>query len=102
MPSNDENLDRIQQELHAALEDRISELLGHVRAAQVIATRLEEADSEISKQEEIRAALGGSGDHPSELAAVDERVARIQAVREELVSNLSVLTGELSPGGDAS
>ena len=95
MPSNDENLDQIQQELHAALEDRITELLGCVRAAQKIATRISLADQELARYETVRAQLGDDEDARAEVAALEQSKVRIQSIRSELMANLTGLTGEL-------
>ncbi|MEQ1505156.1 MAG: hypothetical protein ABMB14_23175 [Myxococcota bacterium] len=105
-----DRLAAIKQELNDLLESRIGDLLGAVRATQELTRRLVSTEEEIRRQsflkERLEAELGplktradGLGVENRDLQArVDrlrENVGRMKSLRDELMSNLSNLKGEI-------
>jgi archaellum component FlaC len=105
-----DRLNAIKQELNDILESRIGDLLGSVRATQQVTRQLVATEDEIRRQtylkDRLEAEIGplkrtadGLGVENRDLQArVDrlrENVERMKSLREELMSNLSTLKGEI-------
>jgi len=109
-PANPDRLTAIKQELNDLLEARVGNLLGAVRATQQITRQLVSTEEEIRRQTYIKerleaelAPLKGradtlAGENRDLQARVDrlrENVERMKSLRDELMSNLSNLKGEI-------
>ena len=110
MSTNPERLATIQSDLNTLLEQRIGNLLGVVRAAQEVTRQIIAAEEEIRRQtlikDQLEADLGplksqadGLGTENRELRhrvdSMKNNVDRMKSLRDELMSNLSNLKGEL-------
>ena len=110
MSTNPERLATIQSDLNNLLEHRIGNLLGVVRAAQEVTRQIIAAEEEIRRQtlikEQLETDLGplksqaeGLGTENRELRhrvdSMKNNVDRMKSLRDELMSNLSNLKGEL-------
>lgn len=110
MPKNDDRLTAIQKELNALLEERIGDLTGNVMALQEVVRQIASTETEIRRQETVRVKLdkdletltAESDAVSTENAAIQEQVDALQAnvtrmrtLRDELMTSLSGLTGQL-------
>lgn len=87
------DLDGIQAELDQALEARISDMLGYVRASKELVRGIAQADSELSRIEEQHHRLAGranEGDAEAEqrVRALDRSAARLIDGRTRLMADL--------------
>ncbi|MEQ1570982.1 MAG: hypothetical protein ABMA64_35460 [Myxococcota bacterium] len=109
-PSNPDRLQTIKQELNDLLEQRIGNLLGVVRATQTVTRQLVSTEEEIRRQTYIKERLeaelaplkgradglaGENRDLQSRVDRLRENVERMKSLRDELMSNLSNLKGEI-------
>lgn len=100
------DLQNIAQEMTGLLEHRISELLGHVKAAREVTAELLEADAELTRLEGSRARLAAvleplGADTPEAVdlrRRLDQTTARIGALttqRQQLMEGLETLKSKL-------
>lgn len=105
-----DRLRQIQGELEQVLEARVTELLARMKAIREVTAHISSVEADIQRQERVRAGLEAelpplearhatlSAENADIQARVDgmrDKVARLQKLREELMSNLSGLTGDL-------
>ena len=110
MSTNSERLATIQSDLNTLLEQRIGNLLGVVRAAQEVTRQIIAAEEEIRRQtlvkDQLESDLGPLRSQADDLTvenrelrhrvdALKGNVDRMKTLRDELMSNLSNLKGEL-------
>lgn len=101
------DLNSIAREMTGLLEERISDLLGHVKASREVTQQLLETDGELTKLLGVQQRLGAvldpiTGDDGPEtlelrkrLESVDVRVKKLTTQRGELVDQLEVLKSKL-------
>jgi len=104
--SDADRLTELQAQFEAVLEDRITELLTHVKATQEVSTRLSAVQAEILRQEHLRQHLE-SGLEPlnhagatlasdnekltKKVEALKSNVRKLQATRADLVGQAKAL-----------
>ena len=108
--TSEDRLKAIQGELHELLETRLGDLLGVVQATEEVTRQLVETEQEIKRQNSLKERLeaqlpslqtqskGLTGETKELRTRVDglkHKVDHLQALREELMNNLSHLKGEL-------
>lgn len=110
MSSDSDRLAAIEDELSGILEERITELLAHMRALREVTSQIAATELDIRRQEQVHGQLeselgpltarSDALDEENEeiqrrVDALRENVSRARKLREELMSNLSGLTSEL-------
>ena len=110
MSSDSDRLAAIEEELGSILEERVTELLAHMRALREVTSQIAATEMDIRRQEHVHAQLESElGPLSARSEALDnenqeiqrrvdelrDNVSRARKVREELMSNLSGLTSEL-------
>ncbi len=108
--SETDRLEAIKQDFNTLLESRVGDLMGAVRATQEVTRQLIAAEEEIRRQTLLREHLDaelarlvktGSGldaetsELKAKIAKLHESVDRRRSLRDELMSNLANLKGEL-------
>jgi chromosome segregation ATPase len=114
MADTEERLQAIQEELNHIAEERVTELLAHLRAAREVTSRIAVTELEIARQEQLRRALDAevaplegkaeslkseNADIQARVETLGETVKRLRKMREELMSSLSGLTSEIKTLG---
>lgn len=104
MPTADsEQLHALKAQFDALLETRIGELLGQVRAIQELTRRITATEAEIRQNEQLAAPMEEElGTLTTENQGLQSRVnqlrdhvAKMRAMKKELMSNLTTLKNEL-------
>lgn len=109
-----DRLRQIQGELEQVLEARVTELLARMKAIREVTAHISAVEADIQRQERLQVGLEAeipalegradtlqseNRDTQARVDALREKVLRMQKLREELMSNLSGLTGELKGQG---
>jgi chromosome segregation ATPase len=114
MAGTEQRLQAIQEELNRIAEERVTDLLAHLRAAREVTSRIAVTELEIARQEQLRRGLdeevgpletrvealkSENGEIQSKVDNLTETVKRLRKMREELMSSLSGLTSEIKTLG---
>jgi chromosome segregation ATPase len=105
-----DRLREIQGELDGILEERITELLAHMKALREVTSQISATELDIRRHEALKNQLERelaplasqaeglereNGEIQRKVDGLRDNVTRMRKLREELMSNLSGLTGEL-------
>lgn len=109
MTSTHDDLASIQAQLEAALEERITDLMGQIKAVQEVTAQIASATMDIRRQETLREQLEeelgslltesieleqSNEERQARLDKLKEHVAKMRDLRAELMSGLAELAGE--------
>lgn len=107
--SDADRLHQLQSEFESVLEERITHLLGHVKAAQEVTAQLAATSAEIRRQEQIQASLEESmeslSNHEKSLGkdndklqkkvdALKANIRKMRARRQELAGEAKTLAAQ--------
>ncbi|MCA9572169.1 MAG: hypothetical protein KC656_30225 [Myxococcales bacterium] len=94
------SLQAIHDQLGAVLEDRVTELMTHIKTAQALSRQIARTEEEIERQRRLRetleADLGPMRKEADELAAATEQLASKVKGAKGAVERLKALRDELS------
>jgi archaellum component FlaC len=91
MPTADDSrLQTIQTELNAILEDRITQLMAHIKAAQGVSREIARTEDEIRRQQALKEQLGSElGPMRSEAESLKAETAQLQEEVDGLLASIS-------------
>lgn len=110
MSGDNERLRAIQQELDGILEARITDLMTSIKSLREVTTRIATTELDIRRQEAMKQQLESelgplenraeslnheNAEIQAKVEQLRDTVQRMKKLREELMSNLSGLTGEM-------
>lgn len=97
-----QDLEEIEQKIHAALESQLAQTLGQVKALQRITQDISATEGEIRQRQAVAAQIEDeSKEHPSaalddELQAEKKRIERLHRIRTALIADLGELANAVS------
>ena len=113
MAADADRLRAIQEDLNAVLEERVTDLLAHMKAIQEVTAQIAATEVEIRRQEALKEHLEGelepltseaddlraeNAELQGKVDKLQENVSKMRKLREELMGNLSGLSKGLATG----
>ena len=91
MPTADDSrLQTIQTELNTILEDRITQLMAHIKSAQGVSREIARTEDEIRRQQSLKEQLGSElGPLRSEAESLKAETAQLQEEVDGLLASIS-------------